>query len=105
MCGRILRYSLSDGLLTEMPGSHKCGTKVLKLAALHGKVTHNWLISSIGSGIHSDDGEAFTVDNESIACQVLLSLGSGYRELFKSGNEIQQQQHILTWCFPTTYKL
>lgn len=97
MCGRILCYSLSDGQLTEMPGSHKHGTKVLKLAALRGKVTQNWLISSIGSGVHSE-GDVVTLDNESITCQMLLSLGSGYHEMFKSGNEIQQQC-ILTWCF------
>lgn len=95
MCGRILQYSLSEEQLIEMPGSHKRGTRVIKLAALHGKVTHNWLISGIGSGVHSEE-DAVTLDNESVGCQVLLSLGSGHHEMFESGSEIEHQ-HILTW--------
>ena len=97
MCGRILRYSLIDQHLTEMPGRHKRGTKVLELAALHGKVTHNGLILSIGVDINSES-DVMTQDNENISCEVLLSLGSGYHEVFKSQNEIHQQR-MLTWCF------
>lgn len=97
MCGRILTYSFSDEQLTEMPGKHKHGTKVLKLAALNGTVTHNWLISSIGKNAHSKD-DLFSSDNKNIDCQVLLSLGMGYHEMFKSQNEMLQQC-ILTWCF------
>lgn len=103
MCGRILCYSLINGQLTEMPGRHKHGTRILNLAALHGKVSHNWLISSIGRGVHSsqhcENDDVTTVDNESIACQVLVSLGTGYHEMFKSESEMAHQQHILTWCF------
>ena len=97
MCGRILQYSLSEEQLIEMPGSHKHGTRVLKLAALNGKVTHNWLISGIGSGVHSEDDAGAALDNESVGCQVLLSLGSGHHEMFESGSEIEHH-HILTWC-------
>ena len=97
MCGRILQYNLIDQQLTEMPGRHKCGTRVLELAALHGKVTHNGLISNIGVNINNES-DAMSLDNEHIACEVLLSLGSGYHKMFKSENEIHQQR-MLTWCF------
>jgi len=96
MCGRIFTYSFSDEQLIEMPGRHTHGTEVLKLASLCGKLSHNWLISSIGGDAHDEDD---VMDNGSgIACQVLLSLGSGYHEIFKSENEMFQQR-ILTWCF------
>lgn len=101
MCGRILAYGLSDGLFTEMPGSHKRGTQVLKLTALCGTVTNNWLISSIGVNVHGGSdvtANIALVDKESVPCEVLLSLGSGYHEMFKSQNEVLRQ-HILAWCF------
>lgn len=100
MCGRILAYSFSNEQLIEMPGRHKHGTEVLKLAALCGRVSHNWLISSIGRDAHNEGDvmASMGVDNGNIACQVLLSLGSGYHEMFKSENEMLQQR-ILTWCF------
>ena len=97
MCGRILRYSLVDQQLTEIPGRHRRGTKVLGLAALHGKVTHNGLISRIGVNVNNES-DSMSLDNEHIACEVLLSLGSGYHEMFKSETEIHQQR-MLTWCF------
>ena len=98
MCGRILQYSLIDEQLTEMPGAHKHGTKVLELAALHGKMTLNGLVSSIGVPGNNCETDDKIFDNENITCDVLLSLGSGYHEMFKSENEIHQQR-LLTWYF------
>ena len=87
-----------DQQLTEMPGAHKHGTKVLKLAALDGKMTLNGLISSIGVPGNNSETDEKIFNNENIACDVLLSLGTGYHEMFKSENEIHQQR-LLTWYF------
>ena len=85
-----------------MTGRHKQGEKVLTLAAINGTVTKNWLISSIGTALSSTtDNQSLTgisQSNEDLACNVLLSLGSGYHEVFGSHLGDEEFQHVLAWC-------
>ena len=85
-----------------MTGRHKQEEKVLALAAINGTVTKNWLISSIGKVVSSTtDDQSLTgisQGNEDLPCNVLLSLGSGYHEVFGSHLGDEGFQRVLTWC-------
>jgi len=100
MCGRVLVYNFTEEKLTQMTGRHKQGEKVLALAAVNGKVTKNWLISSIGKST-SDEQSLTNIrpqDIEELPCDILLSLGSGYHEVFDSHLGEEGYQRVLTWC-------
>ena len=99
MCGRVLVYKFTEEKLTQLTGRHKQGEKVLTLAAVNGKVTKNWLISSIGKIVSSTTGnQSMSQDDEDLPCDVLLSLGSGYHEVFDSHLGEEGFQRVLTWC-------
>ena len=100
MCGKVLVYNFTEEKLTQMTGRHKQGEKVLALAAVNGKVTKNWLISSIGKST-SDEQSLTNIrpqDIEELPCDILLSLGSGYHEVFDSHLGEEGYQRVLTWC-------
>ena len=99
MCGRVLVYEFIEEKLTQMTGRHRQGEKILTLAAVNGKVTKNWLISSIGKIISSTTGDqSMSQDDEDLPCDVLLSLGSGYHEVFDSHLGEEGFQRVLTRC-------
>ena len=80
-----------------MTGRHKQGEKVLALEAVNGQVTKNWLISSIGKST-SDEPSLTDIPPQELPCDILLSLGSGYHEVFDSHLGEEGYQRVLTWC-------
>jgi len=101
MCGKVLVYNFTEEKLTQMTGRHKQGEEVLALAAVNGKVSKNCLISSIGKIVSNTDDQSLTdipQDGEDLPCNILLSLGSGYHEVFDSHLGEEGYQRVLTWC-------
>lgn len=89
----------SDLSCKALAGAHQSGMTV-QLFALYGRMNTKGFLSNIGVAAEHD-AERELLHHSYIPCNVLLTMGAGYEDLFHYDKQISNPPlHFTTWVFP-----